>query len=200
MQCFAPLYSQAHVVPPGVPACKTRVCEADVERPYSSHLRWLRARRERPRAPHRPGAAMNSRRPMLTGMCPSLCEGRLGKATIPRGEHAVSTFGEGGHASAFRLPRHVGVGLMALKAALCALRVRSLSRCRRNHEPPALTLSARRRHWRIHSIMSSARSKKSWLTVKPSVLAVLRLITSSNLIGAWTGKSAGFAPLRMRST
>jgi hypothetical protein len=31
-------------------------------------------------------------------------------------------------------------------------------------------------------------------------LAVLRLITSSNLVGSCTGKSAGFSPLRMRST
>ena len=36
-------------------------------------------------------------------------------------------------------------------------------------------------------------------TSRPSALAVLRLITSSNLTGAWTGSSLGFAPLRMRS-
>jgi hypothetical protein len=33
----------------------------------------------------------------------------------------------------------------------------------------------------------------------PSVLAVLRLITSSYLVAACTGKLAGFSPLRMRS-
>lgn len=32
----------------------------------------------------------------------------------------------------------------------------------------------------------------------PSVFAVLRLITNSNLVGCMTGRSAGFAPLRMR--
>jgi hypothetical protein len=35
--------------------------------------------------------------------------------------------------------------------------------------------------------------------VRPSVLVVLRLITSSNLLGSWIGRSAGLAPLRMRS-
>ena len=35
---------------------------------------------------------------------------------------------------------------------------------------------------------------------EPIAFAVLRLMTSSNLVGSWTGRSAGFAPLRMRST
>jgi hypothetical protein len=34
----------------------------------------------------------------------------------------------------------------------------------------------------------------------PSALAVLRLIVNSNFVGCCTGKSAGLAPLRMRST
>src|SRR5262245_30196460 len=34
----------------------------------------------------------------------------------------------------------------------------------------------------------------------PSALAVLRLMTSSYFVGACTGRSAGFSPLRMRST
>src|SRR5262249_1791349 len=51
-----------------------------------------------------------------------------------------------------------------------------------------------------HSITSSARESTDGGTVRPSALAVLRLITSSYLVGACTGKSAGFSPLRMRST
>jgi hypothetical protein len=35
-------------------------------------------------------------------------------------------------------------------------------------------------------------------TVRPSVLAVLRLIASSNFVDCMTGRSAGFSPLRMR--
>ena len=34
---------------------------------------------------------------------------------------------------------------------------------------------------------------------RPSALAVFRLITSSNLVGCMTGRSAGFSPLRMAS-
>src|SRR5262245_48760622 len=51
-----------------------------------------------------------------------------------------------------------------------------------------------------HSITSSARASSVGGRVRPSALAVLRLITSSYLVGACTGRSAGFSPLRMRST
>src|SRR5262249_25486134 len=51
-----------------------------------------------------------------------------------------------------------------------------------------------------HSITSSARASTVGGTVSPSVLAVLRLITSSYLVGFCTGSSDGFSPLRMRST
>src|SRR5262245_913036 len=49
----------------------------------------------------------------------------------------------------------------------------------------------------FHSITSSAVICMISGTVRPSALAVLRLITSSNLVGCTTGRSAGFAPLRM---
>jgi len=52
----------------------------------------------------------------------------------------------------------------------------------------------------VYSITSSACATSVAGTEKPSALAVLRLIAVSNLTGAWTGSSAGFAPLRMRST
>src|SRR6516165_5818546 len=51
-----------------------------------------------------------------------------------------------------------------------------------------------------HSITSSARAMSDGGTTKPSPLAVWRLMTRSYLVGACTGKSAGFSPLRMRST
>src|SRR6516164_6172543 len=51
-----------------------------------------------------------------------------------------------------------------------------------------------------HSITSSARASSVGGTSRPRALAVLRLITNSYLVGACTGKSAGFSPLRMRST
>jgi hypothetical protein len=49
------------------------------------------------------------------------------------------------------------------------------------------------------SISSSARARMAGGTVRPSALAVFRLIMNSNFVACWTGKSAGFAPLRMRS-
>ena len=36
--------------------------------------------------------------------------------------------------------------------------------------------------------------------VRPSLLAVLRLMTSSTFVGCCTGKSAGFSPLRILAT
>src|SRR5262249_52768362 len=50
----------------------------------------------------------------------------------------------------------------------------------------------------FHSITSSARASSVGGTSRPSAFAVLRLITSSNLVDCTTGRSAGFAPLRMR--
>jgi hypothetical protein len=52
----------------------------------------------------------------------------------------------------------------------------------------------------LYSITSSARASSEGGTVRPSAFAVLRLITSSNLVGACTGSSPGLAPRRMRST
>src|SRR5262245_51134993 len=51
-----------------------------------------------------------------------------------------------------------------------------------------------------HSITSSARASRVGGTSIPSAFVVLRLITSSYLVGACTGRSPGFSPFRMRST
>src|SRR5215475_11400440 len=51
--------------------------------------------------------------------------------------------------------------------------------------------------WRTHSITSSASDSTLSENLTPSAFAVLRLITNSNLLHCMTGKSAGFAPLRM---
>ena len=62
--------------------------------------------------------------------------------------------------------------------------------------PPSSVMNSRRfirSPRRRGRAASAARSR-------PSALAVLRLITSSYLVGACTGRSAGFSPLRMRST
>src|SRR5262249_11079233 len=77
---------------------------------------------------------------------------------------------------------------------------RPLLRARR--ERPCSRRAAEQRHElaTVHSMTSSARASSVGGTSRPSDLAVLRLITSSYFVGACTGRSAGFSPLRMRST
>src|SRR5262249_10455721 len=52
----------------------------------------------------------------------------------------------------------------------------------------------------LHSITSSASASSRSGTLRPSAFAVFRLITSSNLVGCWTGRSDALAPLRILST
>src|SRR5262249_32706071 len=64
-------------------------------------------------------------------------------------------------------------------------------------------LRARKRHMHCsiaYSITSSARASRVGGTSRPSALAVFRLIANSYLVGCSTGRSAGFAPLRILST
>jgi len=49
----------------------------------------------------------------------------------------------------------------------------------------------------IYSMISSASAERFGGTSMPSALAVLRLMTSSNLVDCTTGKSPGFSPLRI---
>ena len=51
-----------------------------------------------------------------------------------------------------------------------------------------------------YSITSSARVSINGETVRPIALAALRFMTSSNLVGCSTGRSAGFAPLKILCT
>src|SRR5262249_16461167 len=55
-------------------------------------------------------------------------------------------------------------------------------------------------HRRNHSITSSARATNVGGMVRPSARAVCRLMTNSNLVGCWTGKWDGSAPLSILST
>src|SRR5262245_37709634 len=52
----------------------------------------------------------------------------------------------------------------------------------------------------VHSTTWSARSRTDSGMVRPKALAVLALITNSNVVGSSTGRSAGLAPLRILST
>jgi hypothetical protein len=51
-----------------------------------------------------------------------------------------------------------------------------------------------------HSITSSAVASSEGGMVRPIAFAVLRLITNSNFVGCSTGRSPGFAPLKILST
>ena len=51
-----------------------------------------------------------------------------------------------------------------------------------------------------HSITSSARRRRDSGIDSPIALAVVRLMTRSNLVGCSTGRSAGFAPRKILST
>src|SRR5262245_40149890 len=52
----------------------------------------------------------------------------------------------------------------------------------------------------LHSITLSVRASSVGGTSRPSALAVIRLMTRSNLVGCSTGISPGFAPRRILST
>ena len=51
-----------------------------------------------------------------------------------------------------------------------------------------------------YSMTSSAAARSAGARVTPISLAVLRLRIVENLVGFWTGRSAGRAPFKMRST
>src|SRR5262249_28113790 len=75
-------------------------------------------------------------------------------------------------------------------------------RLRARRERPRARRAAEERDERapLHSITSSARASSVGGTSRPSALAVVRLITRSNLVGCSTGRLAGFAPRKILST
>jgi hypothetical protein len=93
------------------------------------------------------------------------------EASLPPRRRCVSCTSETGHADG-RPARQVRA-------------TTRLSRCGKRH---------------CYSMTSSARVSKAIDTLRPSALAVLRLMTNSNLVGACTGRSPGRSPLRIRST
>ncbi len=69
-------------------------------------------------------------------------------------------------------------------AVVDSLKVLDPNRPIREADMPVGRLCANGRH---RSIISSARVRSCGCIVRPSFLAVLRLTTSSNLVGSWTG-------------
>src|SRR5262249_40251525 len=79
-------------------------------------------------------------------------------------------------------------------------RHRRLLRARRQRPRDGRTTAKRDELAPPHSITSSARAMTVAGICRPSAFATLRLITSSNLVGCSTGRSAGFAPPRILAT
>src|SRR5262249_32170026 len=75
-------------------------------------------------------------------------------------------------------------------------RHRRLLRARRER-PRRRAAEQRDERATLHSITSSARASNCGGTGRPSARAVCRLMTNSNLVDWMTGRSAGFAPLRI---
>jgi hypothetical protein len=97
--------------------------------------------------------------------------------------------------------RHAPADRLAARQELPGVRIRFNNG--RAHRRWSRTLSAtfglmHRGSQHLYSITSSARASTVAGTSRPSALAVLRLMTNSNLVGCNTGRSAGFSPLRMR--
>src|SRR5262249_31092218 len=110
---------------------------------------------------------------------------------------------------------HLQSHLCQLNAALLRPTRGRLRIARRTDPPHALRPLLRARHERPrgrpaaeqydelaspHSITSSARARSVGGTSRRSALAVVRLITRSNLVGCSTGRLAGFAPRKILST
>src|SRR5262249_25139308 len=72
---------------------------------------------------------------------------------------------------------------------------------RPRHERPSRRAAEQRdERAALHSITLSVRASSVGETSRPSALAVIRLMTKSNLVGCSTGISPGFAPRRILST
>ena len=103
--------------------------------------------------------------------------------------------------------RRPAVGAITSKATCTVKDLRTLmSDCRKfgcvYADPPwrysnQATRSATDAHYGSMPITSSARASRAGGTSRPSVLAVLRLITSSNFVGCSTGRFSVFSPLRI---
>src|SRR5262249_21585530 len=95
------------------------------------------------------------------------------------------------------LLKHRIVGKTAQQHADAA-HLLALLRARRER-PRRNTAEQRDERAAFHSITSSASESRLSEILTPNAFAVLRLITISNWAGCSTGRSAGFAPLRIRA-
>src|SRR6516165_7310250 len=114
--------------------------------------------------------------------------------------HHVTAFDVTGFAQAApKLDQAPNVGLLGPAAEKADHGHRRLLRARREG-PRGRAAEQRDEVPSFHSITSSARSRNASGIVRPSALAVVKLMARSNLVGCSTGISPGFAPRRILST
>ena len=97
-----------------------------------------------------------------------------------------------------RSRRKTAAGLVALAVAVVGCAASAAGPARNRHSTAMVPRSAV--HVWSHSITSSAAARSVAGTVSPSALAVLRLMSNSNVVGICTARSAGLSPRRMRLT
>src|SRR5262249_9208754 len=115
-------------------------------------------------------------------------------------DHEVPAFNVAGLAqTAPEAGQRVCVGLWRPEVQVSYHWQRRLLRVRRERPCGCRATEERDELASPHSITSSARPSNTSGIVKPSALAVLRLMTNSNFVGCCTGRSAAFSPLRMRA-
>src|SRR5438874_13329280 len=112
-----------------------------------------------------------------------------------RPAHRPKLVSEGRHA---RLDVAVALGKGHQNTDLS--RARFLLRARRERPRDGRAAEQRDELAPFHSMTSSAMASTPGAKVRPSAAAVFKLITSSNLVGCSTGKSAGLTPLNILST
>ena len=154
----------------------------EAEKTNHSHRRLLRPRRQRPWNTVSP---MNSRR--LTGFIPLVGNHRRENLIRPLSESYPQD-----------VRPHVRFGSKA-DIGLSPIDVRYSPKSGHGRVLAECPLCAKSGH-QPHSINSSASDRNDAGTVNPSALAMVRLMTNSNLVSRSIGRSAGLAPLRIRPT
>ena len=153
----------------------------------------------RPSAPRRPD--------------PRLGESRRGHRSHCVARGAGASAAQGLHAAHVRVQRAGAQGLRRPAVeTIQTVRSETGSPCRSsqapwptksmgttNHATASVVNHATHTAVNYYWIIWSARSNTDGGIARPSAFAVLRLITSSNLVGCSTGKSAGLAPLSILS-
>src|SRR6478672_7101275 len=96
------------------------------------------------------------------------------------------------------VPANIDAEILAFDPSELSQRLRECPYIRLRHRIARRTAVQRDDLAAAHPVTSSARASSVGGALRPSARAVLRLITSSNLAGCMTGRSAGLSPLCLR--